>query len=57
MEPRHTWSNLKHNTGCSQQSFSMSSYLGQTVTIKFTGSEDYQLQTSFVIDDTSLTAP
>jgi hypothetical protein len=27
---------------------------GQTVTIKFTGTEDVSLQTSFVIDDTAL---
>ena len=52
----HTWSNLNHNTGYSQHSFNLSSYLGQTVTLKFTGSEDYEYQTSFVIDDTSLTA-
>ena len=52
----NTWSNLNHNTGYSQQTFNMSAYLGQAVVIKFTGSEDYQLQTSFVIDDTSLVA-
>ena len=50
------WSNLNHNTGYSQQTFNMSAYLGQTVVLKFTGSEDSELQTSFVIDDTSLTA-
>ena len=51
----HTWSNLNHNTGYSQQTLDMSSFVGQTVTLKFTGTEDYTRQTSFVIDDTSLT--
>jgi hypothetical protein len=50
----HTYSNLNHNTGYAQRSFSLSRYAGQTVTQKFTGSEDYELQTSFVIDDTAI---
>ena len=50
----HTYSNLNHNTGYAQHSFSLSGYAGQTITLKFTGSEDYELQTSFVIDDTAL---
>nr|WP_307795560.1 putative Ig domain-containing protein [Actinacidiphila acididurans] len=48
-----TYSNLNHNTGYTQHTFSLSGYAGQTVTLKFTGSEDSTLQTSFVIDDTS----
>ena len=50
----HTYSNLDHNTGYTQPSFSLSAYAGQTITLKFTGSEDYELQTSFVIDDTAI---
>jgi hypothetical protein len=50
----HTYSNLDHNTGYAQHSFSLSGYAGQTITLKFTGSEDYELKTSFVIDDTAL---
>ncbi|HLK01605.1 MAG TPA: PKD domain-containing protein [Streptosporangiaceae bacterium] len=50
----HTYSNLDHNAGYLQRSFSLSSYAGQTITLKFTGSEDFELQTSFVIDDTAL---
>jgi serine protease len=38
------------------KSFNLSSYAGQTVTLKFTGTEDSSLQTSFVIDDTALNA-
>ncbi|HEY3732807.1 MAG TPA: PKD domain-containing protein [Streptosporangiaceae bacterium] len=50
----HTYSNLDHNTGYARHSFSLSSYAGQTVTLKFTGAEDFEKQTSFVIDDTGL---
>ena len=51
-----TYSNLDHKTGYVQHSFSLAAYAGQTVTVKFTGSEDYEKQTSFVIDDTALNA-
>jgi PKD repeat protein len=49
-----TYSNLDHNTGYAQHSFSLAPYIGQTITLKFTGTEDYTLQTSFVVDDTAL---
>jgi hypothetical protein len=49
-----TYSNLDHAAGYAQHSFSLGSYLGQTITVKFTGAEDYTKQTSFVIDDTAL---
>jgi hypothetical protein len=49
-----TYSNLNHNTGYAQHSFSLAGYAGQTVTLKFTGAEDYTMQTSFVIDDTAV---
>ena len=39
----------------SLRSYNLAAFAGQTVTIKFTGVEDASLQTSFVIDDTSLT--
>jgi len=32
----------------------VSSFAGQTATLTFTGAEDFSLQTSFVVDDTSL---
>jgi hypothetical protein len=38
-----------------QRSFNLSAYAGQTVTVKFTGTEDSSLGTSFVIDDTAVT--
>jgi hypothetical protein len=34
----------------------VSSFAGQTVTLTFTGTEDASLQTSFVVDDTAVTA-
>jgi hypothetical protein len=50
----HTYSNLDHNTGYAQRSFSLASYAGQNVTLRFTGTEDFEYQTSFVVDDTAL---
>ena len=49
-----TYSNLNHNTGYAQHSFSLAGYIGQTITLKFTGTEDSSLQTSFVVDDNAL---
>jgi putative Ig domain-containing protein len=49
------FSNLNHGTGYVQRSVNLSSYAGQTVTVKWTGTEDVSLQTSFFIDDTALT--
>ncbi|HEX8078900.1 MAG TPA: hypothetical protein VF557_01685, partial [Jatrophihabitans sp.] len=51
-----TYSNLNKGTTYVLRSFNVSSFAGQTVTVGFTGVEDGSLQTSFVIDDTSLTA-
>ena len=48
-----TFSNLDHNTGYTQHSYSLASYTG-SVTLKFTGTEDSSLQTSFVVDDTAV---
>ena len=49
-----TYSNLNHNSGYTQHSFSLAGYIGQTITLKFTGTEDSSLQTSFVVDDNAL---
>ena len=38
-----TYSNLNKNTGYAQKSFDLSSFAGQTVTLKFTGTEDSRL--------------
>jgi hypothetical protein len=50
-----TFSNLNHNTGYTQHSYSLGGFAGQAVTLKFTGTEDSSLQTSFVVDDTAVT--
>ncbi|AUG76152.1 PKD repeat-containing protein [Kitasatospora sp. MMS16-BH015] len=50
----YTYSNLNHNSGFSQHTFNLSAFAGQQVTLKFTGAEDYQKQTSFVLDDTAV---
>ncbi|MER7668942.1 M4 family metallopeptidase [Kitasatospora sp. NPDC096128] len=49
-----TYSNVDAAAGYQQRTFDLSAYAGQTVTLKFTGTEDSSLQTSFVIDDTSI---
>jgi hypothetical protein len=49
-----TYSNLDANSGYAQHSFDLSAYAGQSVTVEFTGAEDYTQQTSFVLDDTAL---
>ncbi|EPD63968.1 M4 family metallopeptidase [Streptomyces sp. HGB0020] len=50
-----TYSNLNAASGYAQKSFDLSSLAGTTATLKFSGTEDSSLQTSFVIDDTALT--
>ncbi|GAB7184304.1 putative Ig domain-containing protein [Kitasatospora sp. Ki12] len=50
-----TFSNVNAANGYTLRSYDLSSFAGQTVTVKFTGTEDSSLQTSFVLDDTALT--
>jgi len=49
-----TFSNADAASGYAQHSYDLSAYLGQTVVVKFTGTEDASLQTSFVLDDVNL---
>ena len=49
-----TYSNLNKASGYSQKTYNLGAYIGQTISIKFTGSEDSSLQTSFVLDDVTL---
>ncbi|MCF0096587.1 M28 family peptidase [Micromonospora sp. MH99] len=51
-----TYSNLNAASGYVQRTFNVAGFAGQTVTLKFTGTEDSSLQTSFVIDDVTLQA-
>jgi serine protease len=49
-----TFSNLNHNSGYTQHTYSLGGRTG-SVTLKFSGTEDSSLQTSFVVDDTAAT--
>ncbi len=49
-------SNLNANSTYVQKSFNVTAYKGKTISVKFLMNEDSSLQTSFVVDDTSLTA-
>ncbi|MFG2043266.1 M4 family metallopeptidase [Dactylosporangium sp. NPDC048998] len=50
-----TMSNLNKASGYQLKSYSLNAFAGQTVNIKFSGTEDSLYQTSFVIDDTAVT--
>jgi hypothetical protein len=50
-----TFSNVNQGTGYVKRTVSLSSYAGQSVTLKWTGTEDSSLATNFLIDDTALT--
>lgn len=50
-----TYSNLNKNSGYAVRTNDLSAYIGQSVQIRFLGAEDSSLQTSFVIDDVTLT--
>ena len=49
-----TYSNLNAATGYQQRTFSLASYIGKTVVLKFTGKENSSKETSFVLDDITL---
>ncbi|MFD5463896.1 putative Ig domain-containing protein [Kitasatospora sp. NPDC127059] len=49
-----TYSNVDAAAGYQQHTLDLAAYAGQTVTLKFTGAEDYTKQTSFVLDDTAV---
>jgi hypothetical protein len=49
-----TYSNLNHITGYAQHTADLSGYAGTNITLRFTGSEDYTKQTSFVVDDVAI---
>ena len=48
-----TFSNVNAGTGYVQRSSSLAAFAGQSVTLKWTGTEDVSLATSFLIDDVS----
>jgi subtilase family serine protease len=50
-----TYSNLNAATGYVLKTISLNAYIGKTVTLKFTGTEDSSLATSFILDDVAVT--
>lgn len=50
-----TFSNLNAANGYTVHSYNVAAYIGKAVTLKFTGTEDSSLATSFVLDDITLT--
>jgi hypothetical protein len=51
-----TFSNLNAAPGYVLRTIDVSQFAGLTVTLKFSGTEDASLQTSFVIDDVAMNA-
>ncbi len=51
-----TYTNLNKTNGYVEKVIDVSGFAGQTVTLKFNGVEDWSLQTSFVLDDVSISA-
>src|SRR5262249_41140019 len=49
-----SFSNLNKGSSYVQRTVNLASYAGQTVTLKWTGTEDSSLATSFLIDDAGL---
>ncbi|HEX6685943.1 MAG TPA: S8 family serine peptidase [Candidatus Limnocylindrales bacterium] len=49
-----SWTNLDAAAGYTQRTVNLSAYAGQTILLRFYATEDWSLQTSFVIDDTAL---
>ena len=50
-----SFSNLNRGTGYVLQTVDLSAFAGQTVTLKWTGTENSSVATSFFVDDTALT--
>ncbi|MEV6410950.1 S8 family serine peptidase [Kribbella sp. NPDC051718] len=51
-----TYSNLNQASGYVEKVLDVKQFAGQTATLKFNGVEDQSLQTSFVVDDVTLSA-
>jgi serine protease len=50
-----TYSNLNKSSGYVLKQLNLTAYKGQSVTLRFLGTEDSSLQTLFAIDDTAVT--
>ncbi len=54
LQTLQTFSNLDHATGYKQHTYNLNAYIGKTVQVFLIGKEDFELQTSFVLDDFAL---
>ena len=54
LQTLQTFSNLNHGNGYQQHTYDLSSFIGQTIQVFLIGQEDFELQTSFVVDDFAL---
>ena len=54
LQTLQTFSNLDHITGYKQHSYNLNSFIGKTIQVFLIGKEDFELQTSFVLDDFAL---
>ncbi|MEU1012884.1 M28 family peptidase [Streptomyces sp. NPDC005890] len=52
---KQSYSNANAATGYTERTLDLSQYLGRQITLTFTATEDSGLQTSFVVDDATLT--
>nr|WP_208034531.1 M28 family peptidase [Streptomyces cyanogenus] len=52
---KQTYSNADAASGYTERTLDLSQYLGRQLTLTFTATEDSSLQTSFVVDDATLT--
>ncbi|MFI0980465.1 M28 family peptidase [Streptomyces sp. NPDC021093] len=49
-----SFSNLDANSGYAEKTYDLAQFAGQTVSLKFNGTEDQSLQTSYVVDDVTV---
>jgi len=56
LQALQVYSNADHATGYKVHTHDLSAYAGRTITLRFTGTEDGQNQTSFVLDNVTLVA-
>ena len=54
LQTLQTFSNLNHATGYQQHTYNLNSFIGKTIQVFLIGKEDFELQTSFVVDDFAL---
>lgn len=54
LQTLQTFSNLDHASGYQQHTYNLNSFIGKTIQVFLVGMEDFELQTSFVVDDFAL---